>query len=328
MLRFGILGCARICRRDMIPAMRAAPGIELSAIASGRAGEAAKWAAEYEIPRSYESYKAILADRAIDAVYLPLANEQHKPWVLAAAAAGKHVLCEKPLALDAAEAEEMASACRRAGVMLMEAFMWRHHPWVAAAQEIIGSGRIGELRLIKMDFSFTIQPGDWRLDPARGGGALFDLGCYGINLSRLFGGGEPTEILARSRMSESGVDFTTAIILRFANGVMSLLDCSFECRDRNRIELVGTGGSLELPRGVLPPDEAELIVNTASGQETIRFAKAHQFVGELQAFAAGIKEGRLPTPAEDGRANMRVLEAVKQVAWASAHASASKSSQQ
>ncbi len=153
----------------MIPAMKAAPGIELAAIASRRPGEAAKWAAEYSIPQSYESYEAILADPTIDAVYLPLANELHKPWVLAAAAAGKHVLCEKPLALDAEEAEEMASGCRRAGVMLMEAFMWRHHPWVAEAQDIIQSGRIGELRLVKMDFSFSIQPGDWRLDPTRGG---------------------------------------------------------------------------------------------------------------------------------------------------------------
>lgn len=299
----------------MIPAMQAAPGIELAAIASRRAGEAAKWAAEFDIPRSYETYEAILADPAIDAVYLPLANEQHKSWVLTAAAAGKHVLCEKPLALDAEEAEEMASGCRRAGVMLMEAFMWRHHPWVAEAQEIIQSGRIGELRLIKMDFSFTIQPDDWRLDPARGGGALFDLGCYGINLSRLFAGGEPTEIIARSRMSETGVDLTTAMILRFDNGVTALLDCSFECRDRNRIELVCTNGSLELPRGVLPPEEAEMIITTADGQETKHFAKTHQFVGELLAFAAGVKEGRLPAPAEDGRANMRVLEAVKRQAW-------------
>ncbi len=315
MLRFGILGCARICRRDMIPALNAAPNIELAAIASRRPGEAAKWAAEYSIPRSYESYEAILADPGIDAVYLPLANEEHKPWVLAAAAAGKHVLCEKPLALDAEEAEEMASGCRRAGVMLMEAFMWRHHPWVDAAQEIIASGQIGELRLIKMDFSFQIQPGDWRLDPARGGGALYDLGCYGINLARLFSGGEPAEIIARARMGETGVDLTTAMMLRFKNGVKALLDCSFECRDRNRIELVGTNGSLELPSGVLPPPEAEMVIATAAGQETKRFAKAHQFVGELLAFQAGIQEGRLPAPAEDGRANMRVLETVKQQAW-------------
>ncbi len=173
-----------------------------------------------------------------------------------------------------------------AGVMLMEAFMWRHHPWVAEAQTILQSGRIGELRLVKNGFSFSIQPGDWRLDPARGGGALFDLGCYGINLSRLFAGDDRMEILARSRMGETGVDLTTAMILRFGNGVKALLDCSFECRDRNRIELVGTKGSLELPQGVLPPAEAEMIITTESGQEKKRFAKAHQFIGELLAFAA------------------------------------------
>ncbi len=123
------------------------------------------------------------------------------------------------------------------------------------------------------------------------------------------------EILARSRMGETGVDMTTAMILRFENGVKALLDCSFECRDRNRIELVGTNGSLELPNGVLPPEHAEMIITTDRGQETKRFDKAHQFVGELRAFATGVQEGRLPAPAEDGRANMRVLEAVKRQAW-------------
>ncbi|MGC4005382.1 MAG: Gfo/Idh/MocA family oxidoreductase [Pirellulales bacterium] len=201
MIRFGILGCARICRRGMIEGIQASGSSRLDAIASRRPGQAAAWADEFSVPRYYEDYGALIDDPAIDAVYLPLANEEHKAWTLRAAAAGKHVLCEKPLALNVEDAEEMVAACRSAGVMLMEAFMWRHHPRVAKALELLATGRIGELRLIKMDFSFTIAPGDSRLDPNRGGGALFDLGCYGINLSRLVTGEEPYEIQAVARMS-------------------------------------------------------------------------------------------------------------------------------
>ncbi len=175
MIRFGILGCARICRRAMIEALQTSGETQLAAIASRRPGQAQAWATEFQIPTAYESYEALLADPAIDAVYLPLANQEHKPWVLKAAAEGKHILCEKPLALDVPEAEEMISAARRAGVMLMEAFMWRHHPRVTKIRELLASGRFGELRLLKMDFSFTIDQGDWRLVPGTGPGALFDL---------------------------------------------------------------------------------------------------------------------------------------------------------
>ena len=141
--------------------------------------------------------RKLLDDPEIEAVYIPLPNELHKPWVLAAADAGKHVLCEKPLALDAREAAaRWSSTAGIAASCLMEAFMWRHQPRTLELRKLVSDGAIGELRLIRSSFSFPIEPGDWRLDPARGGGCLWDVGCYGVNAARLFAGGEPATLHA------------------------------------------------------------------------------------------------------------------------------------
>lgn len=322
MLQIGILGCARICRRAMIAAIQQSGVAQLAAIASRSGTTSREWASEFSIPRSYDSYEALLADPKLDAVYIPLPNELHLRYVEQAAAAGKHILCEKPLALNVAEAQQMVASCRRSGVLLMEAFMWRHHPRVTLVRQMIADGRLGELRLIKMDFSFTIDPGDWRLDPARGGGALFDLGCYGINAARLFTGADPVEVRGWTRRHVTGVDMTSGFQLRFANGVQALLDCSFECPDRNRLELVGTRGVIELVDGVLPTAESSMRFTSNEGSETLAPGSAgehaaaqtshDQYTEQVRAFCAGIKAGRLPEPAEDGLANMRVLEAVKE----------------
>jgi predicted dehydrogenase len=262
----------------------------------------------------HDSYAALIADPAIDAVYIPLPNELHKPWVLAAAQAGKHVLCEKPLALDVAEAQEMVDGCRRHGVILHEAFMWRHQSRVAHARKMLAGGQLGELRLVKMDFSFDIDRTDWRLDPQRAGGAIFDIGCYGINAARLFTGSEPVEIHAHAQRYTSGVDMTLAMQLRFPHGVVALLDCSFECPYRNRIEIVGTAGALELPEGVLPPPETELVYRHGEATDTIRFPVSDQYVGQIECFCASVAAGRLLEPAEDGLANMKVIDAVRRAA--------------
>lgn len=313
-LNFGILGCARIVRRAVAAALAATPAAQLAAIASRDQQTAHAWADEYRIPTVHDSYQALIADPAIDAVYIPLPNELHKPWVLAAAAAGKHVLCEKPLALNAAEAQEMVDACRRHGVILFEAFMWRHQARVAHARKILAGGQLGELRLVKMDFSFDIDRTDWRLDPRRGGGAIFDLGCYGINAARLFTGAEPVEVQARARKYQTGVDMTLSMLLTFPHDVVALLDCSFECPYRNRIEIVGTAGAIELPEGVLPSPETELILRHGEAVDTIRFPASNQYVGEIECFCASVAAGRLLDPAEDGLANMQVIDAVRRAA--------------
>ena len=317
-LRLGILGCARIVRRNIAAALGKTSQVALHAIAGRDGKTAAAWAAEFGIPEHYDSYEALIADPEVDAVYLPLPNELHRPWALQAAAAGKHVLCEKPLGLDAADAAAIVEGCRAAGIVLMEGFMWRHHPRVALARKMLAEGKLGELRLVTMDFSFVIDPTDWRLDAARGGGALYDLGCYGINISRFFTGTEPTEVYARARYIRPGVDMTMAMQLRFPGDVLALLDASFESPYRNRFELVGTKGSLEFPEGVLPPEEATLLHRTDSGTETIRFPSADQYTAMLECFARSVAAGKLEAPAEDGLANMRVVQAVRDAALTAA----------
>jgi len=170
-LRWGILGCARITRRGLAPGIASSQSGSLHALASRDGDQARAWAEEFGVPRAYGSYEALLADPDVQAVYIPLPNELHRPWVIAAADAGKHVLCEKPLALDAADAAAMVDHCRARGVLLMEGFMWRHQPRTATLRERLAQGAIGELRLVRTSFSFPIAAGDWRRDPARGGGA-------------------------------------------------------------------------------------------------------------------------------------------------------------
>jgi D-xylose 1-dehydrogenase (NADP+, D-xylono-1,5-lactone-forming) len=221
------------------------------------------------------------------------------------------VLCEKPLARSVDEAAQMAAGCRRHGVILMEAFMWRHHPRVRRAKELIAAGELGDLRLVKMDFSFDIDRGDWRLRPTQGGGALFDLGCYGINAARLFTGAEPIEVCGWSRPHTTGVDMTDGVALRFPGGIVALIDCSFECPYRNRLEVVGTRGAIELPGGVLPETTSQLIVRRGETAETISFDAAQQYVEQVKAFSASIERGALIAPAEDGLANMQALVEVQ-----------------
>jgi predicted dehydrogenase len=312
MIQFGILGCARICRRGMIEGIRSSSVAALAGIASRRADTARDWACEFGIPHAYSSYEALLADKAIDAVYIPLPNDQHARYTLMAAEAGKHVLCEKPLACSVDEAARMVAGCRRHGVILMEAFMWRHHPRVIRAREMIAAGDLGELRLVKMDFSFDIDRSDWRLRPEQGGGALFDLGCYGINAARLFSRAEPIEAVGWSRQHTTGVDMTDGFTLRFPGGIVALIDCSFECPYRNRLEVIGTKAAIELPDGVLPARSSELFVRRADGVERLSFDAAQQYGEQVKIFCASVEKGALVPPAEDGLANMQTLVDVQQ----------------
>lgn len=315
-IRWGILGCARISRRGLIPGIQESATGRLVALASREREKARAWGAEFRIPRAHESYEALIADPEVDAVYVPLPNELHRSWVLAAAEAGKHVLCEKPLALDADEAEAMAEVCRSRGVFLMEAFMWRHQARSGALRGLVESGAIGTLRLVRTSFSFSIDPGDWRLDPGRGGGALFDVGCYGVSAARFFTGSEPTFAQTTRRRGPSGVDLTLTTALGFESGVIGLVDCSFEQPYRCVYELVGTEGSVEAPEAFLPPERSVALLrrkgsDSGGGEvETLRFDEGNQYARMVDAFAASVAAGRLVEPCEDGVAQMRALELV------------------
>jgi xylose dehydrogenase (NAD/NADP) len=309
-LQWGILGCARISRRGLIPGIHASDSGQLAAIASRDAGTARAWAAEFKIPSAHGSYEDLIADPRVQAVYIPLPNELHRPWVFAAADAGKHVLCEKPLALDAGEADAMVAHCRDRGVLLMEAFMWRHQPRTAEIGRIVSEGRIGELRMVRSSFSFPIEPGDWRLDPARGGGALWDVGCYGVSTARLFAGAEPSAIRSLAHFGTTGVDLTLTAELRFPGDVLGLIDCSFEQPFRCSYELVGTRGVIEVPDAYLPPAKPTARIRTLDAERPLRFDGRDQYAAMVDAFAHAVASGRLEPPSEDGLDQMRALDAI------------------
>jgi D-xylose 1-dehydrogenase (NADP+, D-xylono-1,5-lactone-forming) len=328
-LRWGILGCARIARRGLMPGIRASQSGSLHALASRNLATARAWAKEFKVPKACGSYRELVTDTEIDAVYIPLPNELHKPWVIEAADAGKHVLCEKPLTLDSREAALIAEHCRDRGVILMEAFMWRHQPRSLAVRTLVREGAIGSLRLIRSSFSFPIEPGDWRLDPARGGGALWDVGCYGVNTARFFAGGEPTRWHAVAHRGETGVDLTLTAQLEFASGVLATIDCSFEQPFRCVYELVGSRGVIEVSDAYLPPVTGAALArvrrigatsDVSAGfdqAKTLEFEQGDQYAAMVDAFARLIQAGRLIDPAEDGLAQMETLDRIKLAAAAS-----------
>jgi predicted dehydrogenase len=311
-LRWGILGCARITRRGLVPGIRASSSGTLQALSSRDRAIARGWAEEFQVPRAYGSYREVLDDPGVDAVYIPLPNELHRPWVLAAADAGKHVLCEKPLALDADEARAMVEHCRARGVVLMEAFMWRHQPRTAALRRLVAEGTIGTLRLVRSSFSFPIEPGDWRLDPARGGGALWDVGCYGVSTARYFAGAEPEAIQAQAHFHPDGVDLSLTAIVKFPGAVLGQIDCSFEQPFRCTYELIGTRGVIEVPDAYLPPAQPVARLRTLDSAQDLTFDGRDQYAAMVDAFALAVADParRLPDPAEDGLAQMSVLDAV------------------
>ncbi|MCJ7725610.1 MAG: Gfo/Idh/MocA family oxidoreductase, partial [Acidimicrobiia bacterium] len=256
-LRWGVISTADIAVTKVIPALQHADRCEVVAIASRDAGRAAAAATRLGIPTAYGTYEELLASDDVDAVYIPLPNDAHAEWTIRAAEAGKHVLCEKPLALTAAEAEEMALACSTAGVKLAEAFMYRQHPsWVEAVR-LVRSGAIGELQAVQSFFSYyNDDPADIRNRVERGGGATMDIGCYCINLSRMLFDAEPTRIEALVRRDPvMEIDIATSVLLEFPGGGQSDFTCSIRSEPDQRVHIFGTSGriEIEIPFNI-PPD--------------------------------------------------------------------------
>ncbi len=319
-LRWGVLSTASIGRVKVIPAIQKAPHCEVVAIASRDAGVAASVAESLGIPRAHGSYEALLADPEVEAVYIPLPNHLHAQWTIAAAKAGKHVLCEKPLALTPPDAERMIEVADREGVRLMEAFMYRLHPSWVAARELVAAGRIGRLTAVQSWFSyFNDDPTNIRNIVETGGGALYDIGCYSINLSRMLFGAEPDRVEGMIvRDPATGTDVVTSGMLRFGDGVATFT-CSTRAEDDQRVHVYGSAGriSIEIPFNI-PPDRPTRIFVAAGGDppvaplsETITFVAAHPYTGVADAFAEAILEGRpVPVPPSDAVANLRVIEAL------------------
>jgi predicted dehydrogenase len=319
-LRWGVLSTARIARDKVIPGMQRADRCAVVAIGSRDADRARVVADELGIPRVHGSYEALLEDPEVDAVYVPLPNHLHARWTIEAARAGKHVLCEKPLAMGAVEAERMVETCAAQGVVLMEAFMYRLHPSWVAARELVASGRIGRLRSVQSWFSyFNDDPTNIRNVLEFGGGALMDVGCYSVNLSRMLFGGEPRRVLASvERDASMGVDVLTSGLLEFDDGVATFT-CSTRAEPDQRVHVYGTEGRIAV--GIpfnIPPDIPTQVFVTAGGDppvapstEVLTFEPADQYAIQAERFADAVLDGTpVPTPPEDAIANMRVIEEV------------------
>jgi predicted dehydrogenase len=317
-LRWGILSTAGIATEKTIPGIRRAARCEVVAIGSRDVARARAVADRHGIARVHGSYEDVLADPDVDAVYVPLPNHLHAEWTIAAARAGKHVLCEKPLALTPADAERMIESCRAEGVLLMEAFMYRLHPSWVAVRELVAGGRIGRLTAVDSWFSYyNDDPANIRNIRAFGGGALYDIGCYSVNLSRMLFGAEPTRVTGSIvRDPASGVDVLTSGVLEFGSGIASFT-CSTRAEPDQRVDVYGTGGRISIPIPFnIPPDRPTHVHVTAGGDppiapatETLTFPTADPYAIEAERFAEAVLDGvPLPTPPEDAVANLRAME--------------------
>jgi D-xylose 1-dehydrogenase (NADP+, D-xylono-1,5-lactone-forming) len=230
----------------VIPGAHASDKVELVAVASRERSKAETYANEWEIPRAYGSYDDLLADAEIEAVYISLPNTLHCEWSIKAMEAGKHVLCEKPLSRDPGEVSAAFDAAERTGMLMTEAFMWRHNPQTKRLKELVDGGAIGELRLIRSTFSYSLyDEANIRLRTDVDGGALMDVGCYCVSGSRLLGG-EPLEAHSLARRGPSGTDWVTAGVLRFPNDLLATFDCGTALPNRDELEAIGSEGSVFL----------------------------------------------------------------------------------
>jgi len=293
-LRWGLLGTARINRR-LIPALRAPSGNRLVAVASRNAARAAEYAAEWGIDRAYGSYGALLADPEIDVVYVPLPNHLHAEWTVRAARAGKHVLCEKPLALTVDEVDAMAAAAREAGVVVTEGFVYRHQPQTLKVKELVDGGAIGSVRFVRGTFSFTLdRPDDIRLRPEWGGGCLWDVGCYPLSFTRFVLGEEPAEVVGTQILGPSGVDETFAGQMLFPGGVLAQVDAGFRSSPRTALEIAGTEGTILVRQPWRPEGLPICLTRGGETEEIAAGGGEDRFLLEIEDLSESVRAGRPP----------------------------------
>jgi predicted dehydrogenase len=313
-LRMGILGAARIAPMALVRPAREVAGVEIRALAARDPARAQAFARRHGIPRVHASYEELLADPELDAIYNPLPNSHHCAWTVRALEAGKHVLCEKPLAANAGEAACMGEAAARAGRVLMEAFHWRYHPLAARMLEVIASGELGAVRHVEATFCVPLLlPGDirYRLDLA--GGATMDTGCYAIHVVRTLAGAEPEVVSAEARLASPRVDRWMAAELRFPDGRSGRMECSLASAKllAASARVVGEAGELRVTNPIAPQLWHRLRVTSARGRRSERVPGDASYTHQLRAFLAAVRDGApFPTHAGDSVANMRVIDAV------------------
>jgi D-xylose 1-dehydrogenase (NADP+, D-xylono-1,5-lactone-forming) len=314
-LRWGVLGTAGI-NHDVVPAIAAGEGCEVVAIASRAADRARQEADVLGIPRAYGSYEALLADPEVDAIYLSLPNFLHREWVLAAVAAGKHVLCEKPMAISAADARQMVDAARSAGVLLAEAFMYEHHPRYDLLHEIVRGGGIGEVRGVSGTFTFDAsdETGLTAFAGHPGSGAVYDVGCYVVHAARRLLGTEPVAVTASAQVSvpHGDIDMMTSALVEFPEGVSLLLQCGMWTADDDSLRILGSTGRIDVPSAFFCADgHVGVVVHSESGVRTEAVSDASHYRVQAERFAAAVLHGSpLRYPDDDPVLGAAVLEAL------------------
>lgn len=317
-VRWGILGPGRIAPR-IVRALLASTRGELVAVASRDAGRARDFAARHAIGQSFGSYEALLADPDVDVVYVALPNHLHAIWTIRALEAGKHVLCEKPLALTVEDVDRIAAAAEAAGRIAVEGFMYLHHPQTNRALEMARGGALGRLEIMNGTFSFFLSyPNDPRADPAMGGGSLWDVGCYPVSFARRLAGQEPSGIHAFARFDERGVDRTFMGQLRFPSGMLAQFDSGFAAPDRERIEIVGSDATLVLDAPFLTEPDGpppSVILWRGSAATSIEVPVVDQYLLEAEDLMSAILDGSPPhLTLASSRGNVATLVALDRAA--------------
>jgi len=311
LIRWGVLGAARIADSAVVPAIRAA-GQEVAVIGSRSLERARAFAGRHSIAKAVGSYEDVVTDDAVDAVYVALPNDLHEPWATAALSAGRHVLCEKPLATDAAGARRMAAAATVSGALLMEAVMARFHPRTTALLDLVGSGELGAIRTVTASFGFRMdRPDDYRAHPEQGGGALLDVGVYGVSMSRWVAREEPANVRGLAGFLPTGADAWTSALLGFPSGAVAGVHASFLTAPYQLVEVVGSTTSVLVPEPFTAgrSRDAQLLVD---GRAPIGPWRADPYEVMVRAFAAAAEAGvrEAPLPASDAVATATVLDRI------------------
>lgn len=312
-LMLGVMGAADIAVSRVIPNLRKSERVIVQAIASREEGRAKKWAKELGIEQYFGSYEEMLGKGDVEAVYIPLVNSLHAEWTIKSLSMGKHVLCEKPLALNSADARRMLQAAREKNLVLMEGFMYRYHPRNLSVFDMVARGEIGTLKAIESAFSYVLDDdSSYLMNSDLGGGALYDVGCYPVNVSRMLTGTEPDEVYATANFTGTGVDMTSQGIMRFPGGVISSFHAAMDEEPRFWYRVIGDRGLIEVPWAFVSfGKKTEILLQKDEKQEIKSFEGTDEYRLEFEHFADMIGGKAEPLyPIEDSVRNLSAIEAL------------------
>jgi predicted dehydrogenase len=310
-LRWGLLSTANI-NRSLIPPLKASKRNRLVAVASRSQAAAEGYAHKWKIPHAFGSYEALLNSRDVDVIYNPLPNGLHAEWTIKALQAGKHVLCEKPMAMSLAEMDAIQSASQQTGRVVAEAFMYRHHPQTLKMKAMVADGSLGKLQMIKGSFTFMLdRAGDVRLDKGLGGGSIWDVGCYPISFARLVTGAEPLEVFGWQITGQTGIDMSFIGQMRFPDDVHAQFDCGFASPFHAFMEIVGTQGTLNIPVPFKPGKKEKIYFTHDNKTEKLEIKGRELYIGEVEDMADAILLGKPSRMSlEDSRGNAAAILAL------------------